>query len=260
MKAARHSCTAYVLQIFALELRAQERSPHFSPSKMKELLDLLFAASSAQRVGGYNSNTPGGVLPVMTILNISIDLPVLSLPSIASPILIRCLQAATVPYSVSRGGQSPSIGFATISISLFTKLVRDEVNALSAISPAGGRASSALGSAEFEDALKAAVLMNVYNKRAAASAHLCFAWSQLVDVSVLGCAGVLVSGPVGDAETEDTVTVLRRLVTSVVLPTLHVLSAAPLEMVMAEQLVKSMLSIVSTLRPASGTYVSVNRS
>ena len=51
-----------------------------------------------------------------------------------------------------------------------------------------------LGSVEYEDAFKAAVLMNIYNKRAAASAHLCQAWSQLVDVCVLGCGGVLVAG------------------------------------------------------------------
>lgn len=228
--------------------------------EMKEFLDLLFAVNNAQRgalgsLRGINSSSPGGILPVMTILNVAIDLPVLSLPSIVSPILIRCLQAATVPFSVSRGGQAVSLGFATVSISLFTKLVRDEVTALSALTPVGGRANAVLGSAEFEDALKAAVLMNVYNRRAAAAAHLCLAWSQLVDVSVLGCGGVLVSAPIGDGDMEDTVTILRRLVTAVVLPTLHVLSAAPLEMVMAEQLVKSVLSIVSTLRPPKGTYV-----
>ena len=138
-----------------------------------------------------------------------------------------------------------NIGFSIISISLFTKLVRDEVSATSAISSTGVRANTGmsnyplhsisffsesheinwdeisiivpqwqalplitslffifilifqflvLGSSDFEDAFKAAVLMNVYNKRAAAAAHLCQAWSQLVDISVLGCGGVLVQG------------------------------------------------------------------
>ena len=53
---------------------------------------------------------------------------------------------------------------------------------------------SVLGSVDYEDAFKAAVLMNVYNKRAAAASHLCLAWSQLVDVCVLGCGGVLTTG------------------------------------------------------------------
>jgi hypothetical protein len=54
--------------------------------------------------------------------------------------------------------------------------------------------SSAVGGAEFEEALKAAVQMNVYNKRAAAAAHLCLAWSQAIDVSVLGSGGSIFSG------------------------------------------------------------------
>lgn len=54
--------------------------------------------------------------------------------------------------------------------------------------------SSAVGGAEFEEALKAAVRMNVYNKRAAAAAHLCLAWSQAIDVSVLGSGGNIFSG------------------------------------------------------------------
>ena len=53
---------------------------------------------------------------------------------------------------------------------------------------------SAVGGAEFEEALKAAVQMNVYNKRAAAAANLCLAWSQAIDVSVLGSRGGVFSG------------------------------------------------------------------
>ena len=53
---------------------------------------------------------------------------------------------------------------------------------------------SAVGGAEFEEALKAAVQMNVYNKRAAAAANLCLAWSQAIDVSVLGIRGGVFSG------------------------------------------------------------------
>ena len=51
-----------------------------------------------------------------------------------------------------------------------------------------------MGGAEFEEALKAALQMNVYNKRAAAAAHLCLAWSQAIDVSVLGSGGSIFSG------------------------------------------------------------------
>lgn len=117
IKAARHSCTAYVLQILALEIRTVEGSPNLSSMKLKETLDLLFHASrsSSDPTGrvyrGPNSQSLGPrCLPVMTIFNMAVDLPVLSLPSISSPIIIRCLSAASVPYTVSRGGQSSPTG------------------------------------------------------------------------------------------------------------------------------------------------------
>ena len=112
VKAARHSCTAYVLQIFALELRAQEKNSNFSSTKMKELLDLLFSPNGGgdnDTLWGNNQSSPGN-MPVMTVLKMAVNLPVLTLPSIASPLIIRCLQAATVPYSVSRGARTAAAG------------------------------------------------------------------------------------------------------------------------------------------------------
>ena len=53
-----------------------------------------------------------------------------------------------------------------------------------------------LSSAEFQEALKAAIMMNVYNKRAAAAAHLCNAWGQAVDVSVYGFGSKLLPGKI----------------------------------------------------------------
>ena len=117
IKAARHSCTAYVLQILALEIRTVEGSPNLSSMKLMETLDLLFRAGSSSSHNGRvyrgpSSHTPSPRnLPVMTIFNMAIDLPVLSLPSISSPIIIRCLSAASVPYTVSRGGQSTLTGY-----------------------------------------------------------------------------------------------------------------------------------------------------
>ena len=109
-----------MLQIFALELRAQEKSPNFSPLKIKESLALLFTATSANsgnRSSGLSltssmsgAGSGSGIMPIMTLLDVAVDLPVLSLPSVVSPALIRCLQAATVPYTVSRGGRSSSTG------------------------------------------------------------------------------------------------------------------------------------------------------
>ena len=53
---------------------------------------------------------------------------------------------------------------------------------------------SAVSAVEFQEALKGAIMMNVYNKRAAASAHLCGAWGQAVDVSVYGFGSRLLPG------------------------------------------------------------------
>jgi hypothetical protein len=69
--------------------------------------------------------------------------------------------------------------------------VRDEVSALSTLSPTTG--TNVIGGVEFEIALKAAVHMNCYNKHAAAASYLCQAWSQLIDVA-LGCGGLAIKG------------------------------------------------------------------
>ena len=50
------------------------------------------------------------------------------------------------------------------------------------------------GGSDFEAALQAAVQMNVYNMRAAAATHLCEAWGQAVNVSVLGYGGSILTG------------------------------------------------------------------
>jgi hypothetical protein len=133
IKAARHSCTAYVLQILALEIRTVEGSPSLSSMKLRETLDLLFHASrSSSPTGrvyrGPISHAPGPGprgLPVMTIFNMAVDLPVLSLPSISSPIIIRCLSAASVPYTVSRGGQASPTGDISAFLKIFFLLRRN---------------------------------------------------------------------------------------------------------------------------------------
>jgi hypothetical protein len=67
-------------------------------------------------------------------------------PSLAAalPVLSYILCSLLSPPSLSPHFLlSPSLsGFTTISISLFRKLIRDEVNAISALSPAGARATS----------------------------------------------------------------------------------------------------------------------
>lgn len=121
IKAARHDCTAYVLQIFALEVRALEENPNVSPTKMRELLNSFLDDPRAKLGGdleGYSSflgayrgsnSSPKGTA-VMTILSMAMELPVLSLPSINSPAVLRCMTAATIPYNVSRGGQMSTTG------------------------------------------------------------------------------------------------------------------------------------------------------
>ena len=114
-----------MLQIFALEVRALEENPNVSPAKMRELLNSFL---DDPRIGsdndgdgyssflgayrGSNSGTKG--TSVMTILSMATELPVLSLPSINSPAILRCMSAATIPYSVSRGGQISTTGTHTI--------------------------------------------------------------------------------------------------------------------------------------------------
>jgi hypothetical protein len=156
---------------------------------------------------------------MMTLLKMAIDLPVLDLPSISSPIIVRSLSGASTGYSVSRGGGVVMTSFTTISISLFTKLVRDEVSTLSTLSP--GTGTNLVDGVEFEIALKAAVQMNVYNKRAAAASYLCQAGSQLIDVA-LGCGGLAVKGGSNEGGDRLSSGAVQRLVNTIVLPILQV--------------------------------------
>ena len=110
-----------MLQIFALEVRALEENPNSSPTKMRDLLNSFLddpRAGSDVDSEGYSSlmgayrgsnSGPKGTF-VMTILSMAMELPVLSLPSINSPVILRCMSAATMPYSVSRGGQQGTTG------------------------------------------------------------------------------------------------------------------------------------------------------
>ena len=110
-----------MLQIFALEVRALEENPNVSPTKMRELLNSFLDDPRAGLDGdleGYSSflgayrgsnSSPKGTA-VMTLLSMAMELPVLSLPSINSPAVLRCMTAATIPYNVSRGGQISTTG------------------------------------------------------------------------------------------------------------------------------------------------------
>ena len=89
---------------------------------MKELLDLLFSHNGGgdnDTVWGSNHSSPE-MMPVMTVLNMAVNLPVLTLPSIASPLILRCLQAATVPYSVSRGARTAAAGTVVDGLSYYS--------------------------------------------------------------------------------------------------------------------------------------------
>jgi hypothetical protein len=125
---------------------------------------------------------------------------------------------------------------------MFVRLVEDEIARLSSV----GR-GAAVCDADVHSGIEAAVKMNVYNMRAAAATHLCQAWSQAVDVAVLGCHGILFDRGVGGRAAT-----LRRMIATVVIPTLQALaSSQSLEMVMAEQLIRPILSLVSQLRAVS---------
>ena len=246
VKVARHHCTAWLLQIYALELRTLELAPNTSPSQLKETLGLLFEASggagAGAGVGGASS------LPVCVLQKTAFDAPVLHLPPVTSPIIIRGLTVATVPLTVSEGGKGWRVQsdgascFTTVDVPMFIRLIDDEIARLSSV----GR-GAAVCDADVHNGIEAAVKMNVYNMRAAAATHLCQAWSQAVDVAVLGCHGILFDRGVGGRAAT-----LRRMITTVVIPTLQALaSSQSLEMVMAEQLIRPVLSLVSQLRAVS---------
>ena len=254
VKAARHNCAAWVLRIFALELL--EVTPAYSPEEIGDLLDWLFVSGAVQRAvaDGSAVDTSGGV-PMMAVLATALDLPAVDLPPGLSPLIQRCLNASTVPYTVSAAPSAPAApasGYTTVDLSLGARLVQAEVAALAA----GARDAAGGGQADFEDGVRAAVCMNVYNKRAAAATHLCQAWgqvrvwgrcpaawisrrahiqvhqlllprAQILDVAVLGCGGALVGGHSGGGGGGSGTAAVRRLVVTVALPTLRALTTSP---------------------------------
>jgi hypothetical protein len=117
-----------------------------------------------------------------------------------------------------------------------------------------------------ENGTALALKYNLYNIIIAASANISHAWRQLVDVSLLGCGNLLLGisdtttsmydrsfdmGVINNASDNLVSSSLTRLITHLILPTLHVLIENPsMEMVLAEQISRSLLTMTSVVRSA----------
>jgi hypothetical protein len=224
IQAAARNCCAWLLKIFALELRALSKATSQGPKKEIEvLLELLF---------GLKSITQTKRSPMVEIFKSTINsIPSDNFEPVKSKVLLNCLNEAACPYFVGQTENELTL-FQVVNLDEFQRLANENYNKINRN--------------DYRIAFQTAVFMNVYNEGLAAASHLCQAWSQVLSVSFQSeCLNFLLhSDGVGRVEQ-----VIQRITEEIIRPIIsEVKSNTMLAMHMAEPIVRSFLTIVDAVR------------
>jgi hypothetical protein len=284
---ARFNSCAWILKMIALELHSIELSTKETvpQSAIQAILNLFFDPDSRANQLIQSTHTAAPMrnnnqsILLLKILNI---LPLESLSAqlegYDSPIGVQCMKRCSEPYRVtyslpltaeaSSSRNEPPGQFSYINIQMLIDLLHE-------IQPTSGTTTNkALGATtnataslhleqQIESTVKAALKYNKYNMLMASLANLFHGWRQLVDVSLLGCGSLLIgqwdSGErslsmsrlsMPPMNTSPSISLaIDKLVNFLILPVLNLLVTQPsLEMILAEQLARSLLSMTALLR------------
>lgn len=220
--AAARNCCAWLLKIFALELRAlfKTTSRQDPKKEIEVLLELLFGLKTEY-------------CPMIDILMSTINsVPSDNFEPVKSKILLNCLNEAAGPYYVGQTESEQTL-FQVVNLDEFQRLAQE--NNISKISRD-----------DYLNATQTAVSMNIYNQGLAAASHLCQAWSQVVSVSFQAdCFNYLLNSDGVDRVEK----VIQKITDKIILPIIsEVKSNATLAMHMAEPIVRSYLTIIDAVR------------
>jgi len=279
--AARINCRAWVLKIFALELHTMELSSRVPRSAIQALLSILFSTDSAMNFTGLGSTwleggiekTPaeGGMILVLQLLSTMPLTSPFDVEGHDSPLVVQCMRESSVPYCAAYGQplchsrNDPPGKFTFVNIHNMMQMMHQEFSQ--------GASQRSDIDAVIDRAAGVAANYNKYNVLMAALANACQGWRQVVDVSLFGCGSLLLGRYIDEDSQQDAslrssnmrlteLSSLRRadddwaadaavskIVRFLMLPTLRLLVSNPsMEMVLAEQLARSFVSMTALLR------------
>jgi hypothetical protein len=285
---ARFNSCAWILKMIALELHSIELSPKevVPQSAVQAILNLFFDPDSRanQNTNIFSQTTSSSFahsapksnqnIMLLKILNV---LPLSSLSDqlegYDSPVGVQCMKKCCESYRVTYGGMSsdarnePPGQFSYINIQSLIELLQEVFSQPSPGIVASGKSSvpSSASGAYFDQQIEATVSVainyNKYNMLIASLANLFQGWRQLVDVSLLGCGSLLIGqfdsewnglerSRLSIHDTNASITVaIDKLINFLMLPVINLLISQPsLEMILTEQLARSLLSMTALLR------------
>lgn len=266
-----HTCrlnyVAWFLKVLALELHTSEirQESNVSTRQIMKLLSNLFGqgpntqGSDMLHLYGLG-NIPGSQLPITEL--VSLLSPSLSVPAaVDSPDVMSAFTTCSRPYfiGVVAGFEALSSRPTDGAGSVFSLISLQQIKSVLQGALAEG-ADNVLDTSSVEsdiqrkisEAVDIAASYNRYTVLMASSSHLCNAWRQVVDVSLLGWGKLLL--PLhSDADTSNerlpACLTSSILIDDLMLPIIRLLSQrTDLEMVSAEPLTRSLLSMTAFLR------------
>lgn len=217
-------CSAFLLQMAALDLRDHERK-QIRTDWLEALAELFFAPVTVGPIGDHSQ--------LVDFLQNGLQIPDKNSPP-RNPDLNSSLEAATVPYFPFATQESAS-GYQNVEL--------DRLDELIAVRPL----------ADADDARRVAVEFNIFNCGVAASAHLCRAWNQIVSVIFHGPTVEIAMEQWGvrkrrSATEEVRADALQNIFQCLVRPSLRCLQETDsVEMIVVENVAKSILAMVTSL-------------
>lgn len=262
-----HTCrlnyVAWFLKILALELHTSEirYESNVSARQVARLLSALFVIgpgdNSMLHLYGHRavSSEPLPITHLMSLLSPVVAVPV----AVDSADIVSAFTTSSRPYYVGvvannealvkRGGVISDTLFALISL----KEVKSALQGISSDATDNVPDSSSVESdiqKKLSEAAFVAATYNRYTVLMASSSHLCNAWRQVVDVSLLGWGKLLLpEHSEGNVESSSACISPSILIDDILMPVITLLSSrTDMEMVSAEPLSRSLLSMTAFLR------------
>jgi len=188
IKSSLSSCSAWLLKTCSLYMRFSElHRSSVVTTYAQSVLELLFSGCEALPFGAERGDN---ISVAEKLLEVSIAFPVNASASYlrnASPALSRCMESCTTNQRPSQAGSgwgdnnqflrqdsahSVALTYRTIDLRALGNKIRT--------------VESNLDAADLLDALNSALVQNIHAKSAAAKAHFCLAWCQLMNMITAG--------------------------------------------------------------------------
>lgn len=254
IETAATNCCAWFLKLVALELRFLELSQDVHLGRLTQMLQLFFQSED-------NSLSEVPLIALLGSMQLDVSLDI----NVESPLVVQCLTSCATPCSISRGRpydarSELAQSFSVVDVAAFVELMN--ASAPGATREADGPKRSRESDAEGAEDI--AIEFNVHNMRMACAAHVCQGWRQVLDIASVACGQLLLmlcsqchietsSHALIELQSGGKLPVtplgVSTIAHSILIPVLKILISYPgMHMVLAEQISRTVLSLVSLLR------------